>query len=295
MTTIGILPRSCGIHSGEFHADEVTAVALLLHFKLIDKDKIIRTREHAHLESCDFVCDVGGEYAPKRRRFDHHQLDYKGELSSAGMVWEYLLEQKIISEIFYNYLNRLLIRGVDDIDNGRLQPIYGLGTFSTIISAFVPPEQGLVSEQELEDAFYEALEFVLGHLARVERKFLYVQKCKETVRRVMESMNECLIFERSMPWLEAFFELDGENHPAEFVIMPSGGNHWKLRGVPPSFQKQMDVRNPLPLEWAGLLKEDLRKVTGIDGAIFCHKGRFISVWETKEDALRALKMVLERK
>ena len=294
MKTIGVLPRSCGIHNGEFHADEVTACALLIHFKLIDKDKIIRTREISHLESCDFVCDVGGRYVPKERQFDHHQADYKGELSSAGMIWEYLKEEKIISDVYFNYLHRVLIRGVDDIDNGRLQPIYGLCTFSSVISAFVPAEHGVVSEVELNDGFYEALEFVLGHIARVEKKFLYMQKCKETVRRVMEAMQECLIFERAIPWLEAFFELGGESHPAEFVIMPSG-NQWKLRGVPPSFKKQMDVRRPLPLEWAGLLKDELQKVTGIGGAIFCHKGRFISVWQTKEDALKALKMVLDKR
>jgi uncharacterized UPF0160 family protein len=294
MKIIGILPRSCGVHNGEFHADEVTACALLIHFKLIDKDKIIRTRDLSHLESCDFVCDVGGVYDPKKRRFDHHQVEYQGELSSAGMILEYLRDEKIISDIYFNYLNRLLVRGVDDIDNGRLQPIYGLCTFSTVVSSFVPPEHGIMSEVELDDAFFDALEFVLGHIARVEKKFLYMQKCKEKVRSVMEVMQECLIFEKAMPWLEAFFELGGESHPAEFVIMPSG-RHWKLRGVPPSFQKQMDVRRPLPIEWAGLLKEDLCKKTGISGAIFCHKGRFISVWETKEDALKALKMVLERR
>jgi uncharacterized UPF0160 family protein len=294
MKTIGILSRSCGVHSGEFHADEVTACALLLHFNLIDLDKIIRTRELGRLESCDFVCDVGGEYDPKRKRFDHHQLEYKGELSSAGMIWEYLRDQKIISEIYYNYLHRTLIRGVDDIDNGRLQPIFGLCTFSSVISAFVPAEHGIMGDSSLDDAFFEALEFVRGHLARIEKKFLYMQKCKETVRVIMEQMKECLVFEKAMPWLEAFFELGGKDHPAEFIIMPSG-NHWKLRGVPPSFEKQMDVRRPLPLEWAGLLQEDLRKETGIDGAIFCHKGRFISVWKTKEDAIRALKMVLSKK
>ncbi|MBM3193315.1 MAG: MYG1 family protein [Chlamydiae bacterium] len=292
MTIIGVVPRSCGVHSGEFHADEVTASALLIHFKLIDQDKIVRTRDLSHLASCDFVCDVGGIFDPKKRRFDHHQVAYQGELSSAGMILEYLRDEKIISDIYFNFLNRVLIRGVDDIDNGRLQPIYGLCTFSAVVSSFVPPEHGIMSDAELEEGFFAALEFVLGHLARVEKKFFYMQKCKEKVRSVMEVMQECLIFEKAMPWLEAFFELGGENHPAEFVIMPSG-KHWKLRCVPPSFQKQMDVRRPLPLEWAGLLKEDLRKTSGIPGAIFCHKGRFISVWETKEDALKALKMVLD--
>jgi uncharacterized UPF0160 family protein len=294
MQTIGIVSRSCGIHSGEFHADEVTSVALLIHFKLIDKDKIIRTRDQNHLNTCDFVCDVGGLYDPKKRRFDHHQADYTGELSSAGMIWDYLLEEKIVSPIYYNYLKRILIRGVDDIDNGRMQPIYGLSTFSSVISSFVPAEHAILSSSDLDEAFYEALEFVLAYLNRIERKFEYMQKCKENVRIVMDQMKECLVFDKAIPWLEAFFELGGESHPAEFVIMPSG-SHWKLRGIPPSFQKQMDVRNPLPAEWAGLSGEELAKVTGIQGAIFCHKGRFISVWQTREDAIKALKLVLERK
>jgi uncharacterized UPF0160 family protein len=57
----------------------------------------------------------------------------------------------------------------------------------------------------------------------------------------------------------------------------------------------MQVRMPLPVEWAGLMDEDLKKASGIKGAIFCHKGRFISVWETKEDAIKALEFVLRRK
>ena len=38
-------------------------------------------------------------------------------------------------------------------------------------------------------------------------------------------------------------------------------------------------------------EEELRKMTGIAGAIFCHKGRFISIWETREDALQAFEKV----
>ena len=111
--------------------------------------------------------------------------------------------------------------------------------------------------------------------------------------REMDESKKCLIFEQNMPWLEPFFDLDGEEHEALFVIMPSG-QHWKLRGIPPSYEDRMKVRVPLPKEWAGLLEEDLKKVSHIDGAVFCHKGRFISVWETKEDALKALEYTLNQ-
>jgi uncharacterized UPF0160 family protein len=75
--------------------------------------------------------------------------------------------------------------------------------------------------------------------------------------------------------------------------MPAGP-HWKLRGIPPSMSERMKVRKPLPEKWAGLHEEDLKKVSGIDGAVFCHKGRFISIWKTREDAIRALHIALQR-
>jgi len=40
------------------------------------------------------------------------------------------------------------------------------------------------------------------------------------------------------------------------------------------------------------MDKELERVSGIRGAIFCHKGRFISVWETKEAALQALQKAL---
>lgn len=290
---IGIVPRSFGTHSGSFHADEVTACALLLFFELIDRDKIVRTRDLRHLECCDFVCDVGGEFDPKRRRFDHHQSQYDGDLSSAGMVLAYLKEENIISGKLYDYFNRFLVYGVDQVDIGKWAPKYGECAFSQVIATFVCPSSE-ASEVEFFEAFEEALDFVLSHLGRMVRKFEYIEKCSEFVIRVMKEMDECLIFDRGMPWLEAFFENGGESHRAEFVIMPAG-DQWKLRGIPPSYDRRMEVRRPLPAEWAGLLGEELQKKSQIEGAVFCHKGRFISIWKTKEDALRALKHILGKK
>src|SRR5258708_5398967 len=104
-----MIPRSFGTHDGTFHADELTACALLLYLDLIDKDKIVRTRENEKLAQCEYVCDVGGEYNYEKKRFDHHQVSYKGELSSAGMVWLYLKETKLLTEEMYHFLNYALI------------------------------------------------------------------------------------------------------------------------------------------------------------------------------------------
>jgi uncharacterized UPF0160 family protein len=286
-----MIKRSVGTHDGSFHADEVTACALLFVFGQIDKDKIVRSRDLKVLAECEYVCDVGGVYDPRQKRFDHHQSEYTGDLSSAGMIWLYLKDQKIVDKATYDFFNRSLILGVDAHDNGRMTPEIGICTFSQVITNFVPPAYDAPGEEQT-NAFFTALEFVIGHLQRLKERFEYIQACREKVAESMKKKEKFLFFEEAMPWMECFFELGGETHPALFVVMPSSG-HWKLRGIPPTLEERMKVRVPLPQEWAGLLDNDLKRVSGIQGAIFCHKGRFVSVWETKEDVFKALERVLE--
>jgi len=283
------IPRSFGTHDGTFHADEVTACAILLLFDYIDEDKIRRTRDHAVLETCDFVCDVGGIYDPKRRLFDHHQVNYQGSLSSAGMILQYLRDIDRLSQQEYEFFNHSLVMGVDAHDNGKDLQIPGICTYSHIIASFTPIKQD-VDNATLDKAFHTALDFSKNYLKRIWEKHLFNHSCLQIVAAAMKQGGDCLMFDQNIPWIESFFELDGVHHPATFVIMPSD-NHWKLRGIPPSYEQRMKVRVPLPEEWAGLLDEEIKRVTGIPGAIFCHKGRFISVWETKEDALKALQLV----
>lgn len=287
-----IIPRSLGTHDGSFHADEVTACSLLLLFDRIDRDQIHRTRNLEILHRCDYVCDVGGIYDPEKRRFDHHQVDYKGPMSSAGMVLLYLKEHEVIEPHLYEYYNKTLILGVDAHDNGvaKLEP--GITSFSQVISNFLPIEYQSSSE-EMQEAFFQAVDFAMGHLDRLRKRHVYTMQCRALVKKTMAQGGYAMVFDESIPWMENFFESGGEAHSAQFVIMPAG-KHWKLRGIPPNLNERMKVRRPLPEKWAGLLEQDLRKVSGIEGAIFCHKGRFISIWETKEDAIKALHIALKK-
>lgn len=284
------IPHSFGTHNGAFHADEVTACALLLLFKLIDHDKIVRTRDPEVLKTCEYVCDVGGVYQPANKLFDHHQAEYQGPLSSAGMILKYLLDSGILNEKQYVFLNDSLVLGVDAHDNGKDPQLVGVCTYSHVIANFTPIhyEADHLTQNE---AFFNALHFAYDHLKRLWERHEYVQSCRQIVARAMETQSTVLFFDTAIPWLETFFEMGGEHHVAQFVIMPSG-KHWKLRGIPPSIREKMKVRHPLPEDWAGLIDDELKKASGIPGAIFCHKGRFISVWETKEDAFKALELLL---
>jgi uncharacterized UPF0160 family protein len=290
---MGILARSFGTHDGVFHADEVTACALFRLFDLIDIDKVFRSRDRSVLSACEYVCDVGGVYAPEQKRFDHHQVEYRGILSSAGMVLEYLRSVGKLADSEAEFLNFSLIRGVDAHDNGKDPQLPGYCLFSHVISNFAPVAHEAAAE-EYHQAFLHAVTFTVGHLQRLLDRLRYIQSCREEVHKVMKTCDDCLIFDKSIPWMDSFFELGGSHHPAKFVIMPSG-DHWKLRGIPPTGNNRMSVRIPLPASWAGLMEEKLQKVSSINGAVFCHKGRFISVWKTKEDALLAFQHALHEK
>lgn len=284
--------RSFGTHDGSFHADEVTACALLIVTNLIDEDKIVRTRDPEILKKCAFVCDVGGIYDPNQKLFDHHQADYKGPLSSAGMILLYLKDSHLLAEEEYYMLNHALIIGVDAHDNGLEPQAPGVCTYSQLISNYMPIDHDS-SDKELDKAFKEALHFAVGHLKRLLERFRYIHSFKKEVELQMREGRDSLVFERAIPWMDCFFEAGGDKHPAQFLIMPSK-DHWKLRAIPPNSRERMKVRKPLPNEWAGLSNKDLQKVSGISGAIFCHKGRFFSLWKTKEDAMNALKIALKK-
>jgi len=98
-------------HDGIFHADEVFAIALWK--KYISSDiEIIRTRDDI---DADISIDVGGLYFPKALKFDHHQRDYQGDLSSVGMVAKYIQGQDI--KIPGKVLD--LVKILDDNDTGK--------------------------------------------------------------------------------------------------------------------------------------------------------------------------------
>ena len=185
MMTENRIPRSFGTHNGWFHADEITACALLLHFDLIDRDRIVRTRDPERLETCEFVCDVGGIFDPKIKRFDHHQSDYQGEFSSAGMILNYLKDEKIVEEGLYHYFRDYFVWGVDAHDTGSIEPTKGICTFSLIISNFTPVGYDADYEQK-DQAFYTALAFTLDFIKRAKEHYLYRVQCRDDVKKSME-------------------------------------------------------------------------------------------------------------
>ncbi|MDY0365868.1 MAG: MYG1 family protein [Arcobacteraceae bacterium] len=83
-------------HNKIFHADEVSAVALLELFT--EDEYIVQRVDHntTDFSKYDFVIDIGRKY-DNQKYFDHHQ--YKGGKSSAGLIWDYIGLNKQYSKI----------------------------------------------------------------------------------------------------------------------------------------------------------------------------------------------------
>lgn len=280
------------VHDGPFHADEIIACVQLLYAKLIHKNEIYRSRDSLVFSKMQFVIDVGAVYDEKNFLFDHHQSSYTGELSSAGMVAKFLFNKGFYDAPLFQFLKKELIDHVDAFDNGRVSlEILNTPTFSHIIENFVPINEG-ADKEEMNRAFFVALDFALGHFDRLVERYKYRQRSKDIVKNIMESSQEILIFDEMIPWLENFFELGGEKHAAKYIVMPVP-NGWKLRVIPKTYAQRMGARLDLPRSWGGLNDEEFESESGIKGGKFCHKGLFIAIFATKEGAIEGAKRSLK--
>ena len=145
-------------HDGIFHADEVTAIALLQVWDMVANAEIIRTRNMDIIANADMTIDVGGIYDGVSK-FDHHQTDYAGELSSAGMIWEYL-------GVSDNYPTiSQLIREVDEQDTGAKRQEQH--HYCNIISSYNADD---IYGGEQGAAFNDAVAFAAKYLAALKKR-----------------------------------------------------------------------------------------------------------------------------
>lgn len=289
------IKRSVGVHDGRFHADDVVAVALLAYVDLIDLDKVYRTRDQSILDTLEYVCDVGSVLDFNKKRFDHHQKEYEGNNASAGLVLKYLKVNKLISEENAEFLFNSFILGVDAHDLGKHTPCHkGTAVFSKIIESFYVFADNL-TEYNIYEYFIDAVKFSIDYIARLIKKNEYIINISEPFLRkaISESKDNIVILDKHVEWMSSFFKMGKAADKVWFIIIPRTDNGgWSARCVPGK-AGSFEVKIPLPESWGGLSDNDLTKASGIEGGIFCHKGLFISVWKTKDAAIKAAKKAIE--
>lgn len=91
------------------------------------------------------------------------------------------------------------------------------------------------------------------------------------------------ISSQTIDWVETVIDINDstETNQINFVIFPYPNGGWAAQCVPPSFTNKFSQRISFPNEWAGQT-DKLPEITGVEGATFCHNGRFFVRATSKE-------------
>jgi uncharacterized UPF0160 family protein len=137
-------------HNGGFHADDVTAVAVLL--LLYPDAQLIRTRDAELVAAADFAVNVGGIWDPQAGRFDHRQRGFDGRrpsgvmYASSGLVWaahglQFVqrvcpLAREALAARVHQLVDDELVQYLDQMDTGQAQVCPGAFGLSSLVAAF---------------------------------------------------------------------------------------------------------------------------------------------------------------
>ncbi|XP_029008178.1 UPF0160 protein MYG1, mitochondrial [Betta splendens] len=330
LRTDNMTAKKIGTHNGSFHCDEVLACFLLRQLPEYKDAEIIRTRDPSVLAQCDVVVDVGGEFDPKRHRYDHHQRTFTEcfhslcpekpwvtRLSSAGLVYLHFGRQLLAHltqlkeddrhlEVLYDKLYEKFVEEVDAIDNGISQcegePRYSISSNLSARVGYLNPCWNSQS-QDSEEGFKKALEMVgvefLDRLNFYQSAWLPARAVVEEAvkqRHQVDPSGEVVVFSQGgCPWKEHLFDLEKDlqvETPIKFVIYPDQNGHWRVQCVPAG-PNTFENRLSLPEEWRGVRDEALSDLSGIKGCIFVHASGFIGGNKTQEGVLEMARRTLQ--
>ncbi|MCW3024154.1 MAG: hypothetical protein JWR30_3476, partial [Conexibacter sp.] len=276
-------------HPGNFHADDVFAIAVL-GLAADGPLEIVRTRDEAIQDAADARVDVGGRSDPATGDFDHHQKGGAGErdngirYASFGLVWRAYGEQLTGDAEGAASIDERLVQGVDANDTGQtivrslvegVRPM----TVSGVIAAMNPAwDESLTPEQE-DARFAEAVAVATRIVQDELAGSAAFRRAHQLVHDAIGRADDPRIIEldRNMPWREAVVTTAPE---ALFVVYPKTDG-WGMQAVPKALGA-FDNRRDLPAAWAGLSGDELAAASGVDDAVFCHAARFYASAQSRE-------------
>ena len=285
--------KTIATHNGNFHADDVLSIAALK--SIFPSFKLIRTRDLELIARADIVVDVGGEYDSDTDRFDHHQRGGAGErdngipYSSFGLIWQkYGVEICQGNRDVANAVDAGLVSAIDAIDCGHVEGVSKGISLSQTIAMFNPTWQ---EDSHFDTCFDEAVDFASRVLTRFIASANGGISAKEIVTKAIDDAEDprVIVLEKYTPWKRTVHALSEE---ALYMVYPSQTGQWRIQTVPVE-PGSFENRKSLPGQWAGLSDKELKEVTGIDDAMFCHNGLFIAGAESFESTMKMASIALK--
>jgi uncharacterized UPF0160 family protein len=288
-------------HSGTFHPDEVFACATITLWaeKHNIKIRIMRSREQGEIGRADIVVDVGGQYNPETKRFDHHQIDKNltrdngVDFASFGLVWKSFGMELCSSKKIFDIVDRELVVPIDLEDNGIQMSQNNKGYREYGINRAIINFNSTYLEENTEDkSFNQALlfakEIIVRELAVLEAREYGFIKTNEQIEKQKNS--EILVLEDKFYWEESV----AKEGNIKFVVYPGKKrDEWCAQSARDNPSNYQSVRALFPKEWMGLKDAQLVGVSGIDGLVFCHKGRHFLVGNSRGSVLSAINIALQ--
>ena len=258
-------------HNGQFHADEVTAIALLHLFDKINLSEvnIARTRDQYIIEQADIVLDVGELYDEQSLRFDHHQI-VGGTVSSAGLVWAWI---KKSNSIAYPEIDAL-IKAVDAHDCGlQMMPDF---SFPYIIASYNSCDPFAETLQLI--AFNKALAVALSLLEALIRKqqqrLPALKMIEKAAVEVIGAQQVLVLPEYCKGWDEFINGQTKYKHITHVVWYVEQKDEWCIQ-VPAVKEKDFTLAHP--------------KLRADNNAKFVHQSGFFAVYNSKEALFNMLR------
>ena len=275
-------------HPGNFHADDVFAVAALqlVHGPL----DVVRTRDMEHQAAADIRVDVGGASDPATGDFDHHQKGGAGErengirYASFGLVWREHGEALAGGADAAAAIDERIVCGVDANDVGQTLVETLVGdvrpmSVSGVIAALNPSWDEALSPEEEDARFRQAVDLARGMLERELAGAAAFGRARDLVAAAIRRAEDPRVIEldSNMPWREAVVT----NAPdALFVVYPKTDG-WGSQAVPRELGS-FENRLSFPADWRGRSGTELAAATGVEDAVFCHAAGFYASAGSRE-------------
>lgn len=286
-------------HNGNFHTDDVFAIALLK--ELFPDAEVIRTRDETVLQTADIVVDVGKIFDPEQKRFDHHQRQAGTRpngivYSGLGLTWQaYGLEFCDGNTEAWQRIDQQFVQHIDAHDNG--QKTYqvdasGVEPFliDDIIKLYNPSPLEAAQAHSHNERFFEAVDFARLILKRLKKHHAEMIEAETAFIKAYQASDDkrYVTLDKHLPFKQRLSDMP----ELLYVVYPNEtGESWMVEAVskePGSFES----RQPFPKEWRGQDVATLRKLTGVEDIIFCHNSGFIAGAVSKAGALALLQKSL---
>lgn len=299
------------VHDGSFHADDVMACAIVKEYAVRNNKRlrITRTRDESSIAHADIVADVGNVYDPTTLRFDHHQPEGAGvrtngiPYASAGLVWKYFGKDLCDGDMhMYEAIDYGVMQSLDAADNGfttieRREGFPAPYFYGDALMAFRP------AYNEPADMGKQFLQAVAYARTALVREIAIARGAAQANAKIVAAYqqqrgNDLLILDEpfSREDINRAFVLHTMPEP-QLVVFPTGDEitgaitGWKLLTIRKGGDS-FEPRLALPSAWSGLRGTELQHVTGVEDAVFSHRGNFMAVTQTREGALKLAKLAL---